>query len=194
MPYVSEGGKGFKATLNWTGFKEFENLLDEIEADFGEKDAKKILRNACRASMMPVLNAARSNLTINGNIDTGQLYASLQVEARVPTSKDKRSIYSTDSMVMIARVTVAPGHKFDPDKKLLSRTYKNRKTGQKEHMHSDARAFAIEFGTARWEPGSGRPFLRPALENNAQKVTDSLVESLRQALLKYQSKQMKTKR
>jgi hypothetical protein len=177
--------------LKWEGFDEFADLLSEIEADFGEKDAKKILQNACRASMVPVLNSARGFLNSHGNVDTGQLLKSLQVEARKPTSKDKRSKYSTQTMVMIARVTVAPGRKFKPDEKLLSKSFKNLKTGGKQHMHSDARAYAIEFGTAKWNKGEGRPFIRPALESNAQAVTDSLGQNLRNALYKYQSKHMK---
>ena len=71
--------------------------------------------------------------------------------------------------------------------------FKNLKTGKVEHMHSDARAYAIEFGTVRWLKGEGRPFIRPALELNHQVVNDGLAVSLRNALLKYKSKQMNTK-
>jgi len=188
---------GTTISLKWEGFKEFETLLDEIESDFGEKDTKKILQNACRAAMQPVLATSKSLLETHGNVDTGQLLASLRLEARKPTSKDKHSVYTTPTMIMISRVTVAPGNRFYPDddlghkSKLFKKEFKNKKTGKKEHMHSDARAFAIEFGTAKWEQGEGKPFIRPALESNAQKVTDSLVESLKQALLKYRSKHMK---
>jgi hypothetical protein len=180
-------------TLTWTGYKEFEDLLSEIEQDFGEKDASKILRNATREAMKPVLMSAKNLLESHGNVDTGQLVRSLQLEARKPTARDKHSKYVDATMIVISRVTVAPGHKFEPDKKLLSKTFKNKKTGKIEHMHSDARAFAIEFGTARWLKGEGRPFIRPALEQNAQAVTDGLAVSLRNALLKYKSKKMKTK-
>ena len=188
---------GTIVTMKWEGFKEFEALLDEITEDFGEKDSKKILQNACRTAMIPVLNSARSNLETHGNVDTGQLLASLQLEARKPNKKDKHSRYTSPTMVMISRVTVAPGGKFYPDgdlggkSKLLKKQFKNKKTGAKEHMHSDARAFAIEFGTAKWHKGEGMPFIRPALESNAQAVTDSLVNSLKQALSKYQSKHKK---
>lgn len=170
--------------------------MDQISDDLGEKDAQNILRNACRSAMIPVLNAARSNLEMHGNVDSGQLLKSLQVEARKPTQRDKHSRYSTPTMVMISRVTVAPGRKFDSDEaghktKYFTKTFRNVKTKSKQHFHSDARAFAIEFGTARWLKGEGMPFLRPALESNAQAVTDSLVSSLRNALLKYKSKTMK---
>ena len=76
--------------FQWTGFKEFEDLLNQITDDFGEKDANNILRSACRAAMVPVLHAARQFLIDNDNVDTGQLLKSLQVEARKPSSKDKR--------------------------------------------------------------------------------------------------------
>ena len=179
---------GFALQLKWDGFQEFQDLLTQIEEDYGEKDAAGILRNAVRASMKPVLDAARQNLMANGNVDTGQLVQSLRLEARPPTAKDKRSIYSSPTYIMIARVTVAPGHRFEKDSKRLSKKFKNRKTGVKDYMHSDARAFAIEFGTAKWRAGEGMPFIRPALENNSQVVTDLLSQSLGTALLKYKSK------
>lgn len=175
-------------TLKWEGFKEFEDLLNEIEDDFGEKDSKKILRNACRMSMAPVLQTARSLLQVHGNVDTGQLLASLQLEARRPTRRDKRSKYSTPTMVMLARVTTAPG------RKLKNMKFYNQRTRRKQiGAQSDARAYAIEFGTAKWLPGEGRPFLRPALESNAQKITDTLAQHLRQALTKYKSRYMRKK-
>jgi hypothetical protein len=179
--------------IEWSGFKEFEELLDQITNDFGEKDANNILKNACREAMLPVLHSAQNFLRVHDNIETGQLLASLQVEARKPTARDKRSRYSSDTMVMISRVTVAPGRKFQPDtdgKRLLSKTYRNKKTKLREHMVSDARAFAIEFGTARWLKGEGMPFIRPALESNAVQVTNSLAMDLKDALLKYKSKHM----
>lgn len=181
--------------VEWAGFKEFEDLLSEIEEDFGEKDSKKILQNAMREAMKPVLQTARSELESHGNVDTGQLLSSLQLEVRTPRGKDKHSAYVTPTMIKISRVSVAPGRKFLPDKKskLRSKSFKNRKTGKKEHMHSDARAYAIEFGTARWLKGEGMPFIRPALERNVSTVTESLTGALRNALVKYKSKHMKTK-
>jgi hypothetical protein len=185
-----------KLTLQWSGFNEFEQLLDQINDDFGEKDAKNILKNAMRTAMLPVLESARGALETHGNIDTGQLFRSLQVESRKPNARDKRSRYTSPTMIWISRVTVAAGSKYIPDDggkgRLMTRQYINRKTGKKEHMHGDARAFAIEFGTARWMKGEGMPFIRPALESNSQKVTNSLTGSLRDALLKYKSKHMTT--
>ena len=179
---------GFSLQVKWEGFQEFQDLLSQIEDDYGEKDAAGILRNAVRMAMKPVLTAARQNLMGNGNVDTGQLVQSLRLEARPPTAKDKRSIYSSSTYIMIARVTVAPGKRFEPDSKRLSKKFRNNRTGKMDYMHSDARAFAIEFGTAKWRAGEGMPFIRPALENNAKVVTDLLSESLATALYKYKSK------
>jgi len=192
MADETKSGKGF--TIKWEGFQDFQNLLDEITEDFGEKDTKKILRNATRAAMKPVLQAARANL--ERNVDTGQLIQSLQIEARKPTSKDKHSAYTTPTMIMISRVTVAPGTKFVPDAegnrtKFFTKKFKNVQTGEKQNAHSDARAYAIEFGTARWLKGEGMPYMRPALENNASQVTNELGTNLGAALEKYRSKTMK---
>jgi len=192
MADETKSSKGF--SIKWEGFKDFQDLLDEIEDDFGPKDTKKILRNATREAMKPVLQAAKVNL--ERNIDTGQLIASLQIESRAPTAKDKRSAYTTPTMIMISRVTVAPGTKFVPDSegkktKFFTKTFKNVKTGEKQHTHSDARAYAIEFGTARWLKGEGMPYMRPALENNAVFVTNELGSNLGRALEKYRSKTMK---
>jgi len=181
--------------IQWSGFKEFDDLLNQIDDEFSEKDTRNILRNACRSAMKPVLETAKALLTTH--IDTGQLRASLQIEARKPTAKDKHSIYTTPTTIMISRVTVAPGNKFvadDGDHKQLSKKFKNVKTKQTQHMHSDGRAFAIEFGTARWLKGEGSPFIRPALESNAIQVTNSLAGDLKDALIKYKSKHMGTKK
>jgi len=189
--------KGVSISIKWEGFDEFEQLLTQINEEFGPKDSRNILRNACRSSMVPVLNSARSLLQSHGNVDTGQLLQSLQVEARKPTKRDLRSIYSSPTMIMISRVTVAPGCKFIPDggkkSKLFTKQFKNVKTGKKQHMHSDARAFAIEFGTARWNKGEGQPFIRPALESNSVSVTNNLGQMLGDALKRYKSRMMKAR-
>jgi hypothetical protein len=184
--FSDDSGKGFQISMKWEGFAEFEQLLDQINDDFGAKDANKILQNACRASMIPVLHTAKSLLQSHNNIETGQLHDSLQVEARKPTARDKRSRYSSPTMVMIARVTVPSG------KVLARKSFKNRKNTvsriKQIGMESDGRAFAIEFGTARWHKGEGMPFIRPALESNAVSVTNNLGKMLGNALLKYKSK------
>ena len=87
--------------VTWEGFKDFENLLNEIENDFGEKDAKKILRNASREAMKPVLTMAK----MNAPKDTGDLARTMQIEARRPTKKDIRSKYINETDSVIALIT-----------------------------------------------------------------------------------------
>lgn len=166
-------------TFKVEGIKEFEDLLKEIQNDFGEKDAKKILNKAVRQSMGHVLNAAKNLVPV----DTGALRASLRLEVRKPSRKDKRSRYVQDSDIVIGNVTTAPGN-------VLARTkFTNVKTGQKQKgIKSDARAIVNEFGTAKLP---ARPYLRPAMESQGPTTVSSLSSSLKTALEKYRSKKMK---
>lgn len=165
--------------VEFEGFKETADLFKQITNDFGVKDASKIMRNAVRKSMKPVLNVART-LTPK---DTGALAASLQVETRKPSRKDLRSKYIYAGDVVIGAVTTASG------KQLAKRTFTNIQTGKKQKgIESDARATAMEFGTAKV---AAKPYLRPALERSATSVTGSLGESLKFSLEKYKAKQAK---
>ena len=76
-------------SVQFTGVKELEELIGEMQDDFGIKDQKKILTAAVRKSMAPVLSNARQLAPV----DTGALRASLRIEARKPSRKDKKSIY-----------------------------------------------------------------------------------------------------
>jgi HK97 gp10 family phage protein len=169
-------------TVQFTGMVEFQQLLDEMKDDFSEKDSKKILNSAVRQAMKPVLDRARSLAPK----DTGALAASLRLEARKPTSRDKKSIYVNPSDVVIGSVTTASG------KQLAKKTFKNIKTGKKQKgIPSDGRAIAEEFGT-KTEFGSvhnaAKPYMRPALETSAPQVLNSLSDVLKVALEKYRSK------
>lgn len=178
-----------EVTFSFQGFRELDAVLAEIQTDFSEKDSKNIINKGMREAMKVVLRSAQSNLMSNGNVDTGALMASLRVEARKPTTRDRRSLYVTRSDIAIATVTTASG-------KQLARTkfknLRNTKSNIKQiGIKSDARAVAIEFGTAKWEAGHGRPFLRPALENNKLAVVESLGQHLGTALSRYKSKNTK---
>jgi len=166
-------------SIQFEGIEEFTQLLNEIKDDFSEKDSKKILNNAVKLAMKPVLDKAQSLVPI----DTGALRASLRIEARKPTGRDKRSIYVNPTDVVIGTVTTAPGNV------LKKKKFVNQKTGKKETgIASDARAVANEFGTAKI---SAKPFMRPAMETSTQPVLNSLSQSLKVALEKYHAKQAK---
>jgi HK97 gp10 family phage protein len=165
--------------VEFEGARELKDLFQQIEKDFGEKDAQNILRNAVRKSMKPVLETAR----VLAPKDTGGLAASLQVETRKPSNKDKRSKYIYPGDIVIGAVTTASG------KKLAKRKFTNLQTGEKQQgIASDARATAMEFGTAKTP---GKAYLRPALESSSTGVATSLGESLKFSLEKYKAKQAK---
>jgi HK97 gp10 family phage protein len=136
----------------------FRELADEI----GDKKANsKILIPAVREAMKPVLAKARADAPV----DTGGLKRSLQVEARRPNRKDKRSKYIANTDTVISLVTTAPGKKL-----------------AKLGIKSDARAIAQEFGTAR---NPAHPYLRSALESQSTSVVNNLAGILAKRIDKY---------
>lgn len=171
----------YSVKFEMEGVQELQDLLSQMRDELGEKDSKRILSRVVRLSMTPVLETARSLAPE----DTGALKASLQIEARKPTRRDKRSKYVSEHDTVIGLVTTAPG------KKLARIAFKNQKTDSKFlqiGIKSDARAVANEFGTARMD---AKPFMRPALESKSQEVANSLATSLRQVLEKYKARQAK---
>ena len=136
----------------------FRELADEI----GDKKANsKILIPAVRESMKPVLAKAIGEAPE----DTGDLKRSLQVEARRPNRKDKRSKYIASTDTVISLVTTASGKKL-----------------AKLGIKSDARAMAQEFGTARNPKHS---YLRVALESESQNTVNTLAGILARRIDKY---------
>jgi HK97 gp10 family phage protein len=173
--------------VEFEGARELKDLFQQIEKDFGEKDAQNILRNAVRKSMKPVLLTARTLAPK----DTGALAASLQVETRKPSNKDKRSKYVDLNDVVIGAVTTASGKKLAKGLRLYDTeaSYKAKKDVYKNvSVQSDARTIAMELGTAKTP---SQPYLRPALESSAASVTGSLGDSLKFSLEKYKAKQAK---
>ena len=162
-----------------TGLKELNAVMEEISEQVGDKKVNsKILIPAVREAMQPVLQAAQASAPI----DTGGLRLSLQVEARRPSRKDKRSKYVMPTDTVIAAVTTASGKKLakmseggglKQAKKRLAKLGgdPDKFTGVK----SDARAIAQEFGTSHNPP---QPFLRPAIESNKERVVSSLAQIL----------------
>ena len=168
-----------KITFEFKGFKELEQVFSEIQDDFGEKDQKKILVSGVRQAMKPVLAMAR----MRAPVDTGALSQSLRIEARKPSSKDKRSRYYNPGQVAMALVTTAPGNV------LAKKKWLNKKSGTKEvGIQSDARANVQEFGSYKM---AAHPYMRSSLESQSQAVTDNLGNNLGLALQKYKAKNSK---
>lgn len=170
---------GNRVSFQWEGFQEFEDTLNELVQDFGYKDASRILTKAVKQAMQPVLFEAK----LRAPVDTGALAASLWIEARKPNTKDKRSKYVDKNDAVIAAVTTAPGYKLA---KTSFYNRKNTKSNIKQvGVKSDARAVAMEFGTANV---AAQPFLRPAIESNGGAVIDSLGDYLKVELEKYEKR------
>jgi HK97 gp10 family phage protein len=170
-----------KVSVQFEGFAEFKELANKILDDFGEKDAGNIMVAAARLSMRSALDTARSKAPV----DTGALRASLQIEARKPRNKDRRSKYVQEGDVAIALITTAPG------KKLAKMKFKNERTNERQTgIQSDARATIMEFGSAKTP---AQPYLRSALESSSSAVVNDLSKSLRTALEKYKARQAKRK-
>lgn len=175
-----------KATFQVEGLAELQEVLKQIESDFGAKDTNQILTKALRKAMVPALMTARALVPV----DTSALQHSLQIEARKPTSRDRRSKYVNQGDVAIASVTTAPGWKLKKIKYLNQRL--NRKAINKAvkvwetGVRSDARATALEFGTSKM---AARPFLRAALEGSGEYVLRILGGELDNQLKRYKARQ-----
>lgn len=155
-------------TIKLEGIGAVDQALKDLEREFGDKMAQsKVLVPAVREAMKPVLAAARQNAPK----DTGDLARSLIVEARRPTKRDRRSKYITQTDTVIAAVTTASGKKL-----------------KKMGIKSDARAIAQEFGTAK---NPAQPYLRPALEANAQNTVNRLADILARRINEFRQKQTK---
>lgn len=162
--------------VGFEGTEELLLTLRQIGEDFTEKQANKFLVGAMRATMKPVLARAKALVPV----DTGALRASLQIEARRPSRRDRASKYVQPNDVVIGLVTTASG------KKLAKKSFINVRTGKKQiGITSDARNIATEFGT---KSKPAKPFLRPAIESQAGSATQILASELRNQLVKYERK------
>jgi len=196
-----------------TGLKELSKKLDQIAVAVGDKTMRsKILIPAVTKAMEPVLAQAKQNAPKGA---TGILENSLYLTARRPTRKDRRSMYitETDSVVAIVSTKIIPKklkNQFTTENADLINAYtqtrkgskarliasKNLRTAQQKFYQDkgyvyDGRVPAMEFGT-KTEFGTARvaarPFLRPAMENNTQTVSNALGEILRVEIDKFVEK------
>lgn len=180
-----------KFKVGITGDDELKMLLNQMSADFGDKATAKVLVSAVRESLAPAL--ARTKALVPE--DTGELAASLRIEARKPTRRDKRSIYVNETDTVISTITTAPKNKLVKIRKSIEKKAA-KKAGKKfdeaafnSKAHKfDARAIATEFGTAKI---AAQPYLRPGLESTAQEVVSQLANKIRAKIMAYRSKNVK---
>ena len=157
------------ASVKVEGFEDLFKRMDELRDEIGKGKTDRIWRKALGVAFQPVLDAAKSAAPK----DTGQLADHLYMKVQKPQNRDKSSKYYDGEMYM-ARVTVNP--KRDDTK---VRTVLNKRGKFQNISTHRPVALALEFGTAS---NPAKPFLRPALESNSQKVMEILGNELRLAI------------
>jgi hypothetical protein len=173
------------------GLKETLEVFEELRNDIGDKKStSKILIPAVREAMKPVLAMAKA-LSPKG--DTHLLVDSLYITARRPSGKDKQSRYIKYQDSVISLVSTKPIPKSLKNKFKASHgdfkgaEYKRAKKAffASQGYIPDGRAAANEFGTAKM---SAKPFLRISLESQAQAVSATLGQILKQKIEQYKAK------
>lgn len=188
-----DGNLGYSKEFKLEGVKETLDAFQQLAIEIGDKKANsKFLVPAMKMALMPVLEAAKQLVAQ----DTGKLHDSLIVYAKRPTNKDKRSKYIGKNDAVIAKVETKPisareERDFKATKKSLAT--KGIKVSKRAFFEGrgrfyDGRAVANEFGTARL---GAKPFLRPAMEGQAQTVLDILAIAIDQKIRQYRSKTAK---
>lgn len=175
-----------------TGGLELQALIDEMKNDFGQKETNKVLVPALRTAFQPALIRAKQLADTGGGgysrpYATGELSASLRIEARKPTRKDKRSKYVQEGDAIIAKITTAPANKLVKIRaKIMAKQGKSFDANALHHF--DARAIAQEFGTAKH---GAKPFLRPAVESTQGQVLSLLAMRIKMRIAQYRAKNIK---
>lgn len=182
---------GGGVTIKLEGIGNVEQAFAELADEIGDKKAtSKVLVPAAREAMQPVLRQAQSLAPV----DTGALFLSLQVEARRPTKRDRRSKYITETDTVIATVTTASGKKLKQmsegkglirSKRKLAKMYGEKVANEFTGIPSDARAMAQEFGTAH---NPAKSYLRPAIESQSQATVNRLSEILARRIAQFKAK------
>lgn len=185
----SQFDKGFYIT----GLKETLDAFREVADEIGDKRAtSRFLLPALKQAFQPVFIAAR----MLAPRDTQQLAQSLTLGVKRPTAKDKKSIYVNQGDTVIAKVETKPiAAKHKKEAKELSKSLggfgiklNRKKFFEQRGYFYDARAIANEFGTAN---RPAKPFLRPALESQAQIVVEILSLKIDEKIKQFRSKTVK---
>ena len=195
-----------------TGMAETLDVFRQLAEQIGDKSAtSKILQPAVKEAMQPVLTKAQVTAPKG---ETGLLTKSLGITARRPTNKDRKSLYvsATDVVIAVVSSKNIPRRlktQFDQENKDVVDSYYNapKKSQQKQDAYKelrrakrkfyagkdiayDARIVAMEFGTSKV---AARPFLRIALESQAQNVARRLGEILNVRMSRFIAKQNRSK-
>lgn len=156
-----------------TGFSELFRKMDALSEEIGKGKTDRIWRNAMMYAMEPVLQDAKSFAPK----DTGQMANRIYMRVHKPQSRDKSSS-SYNGEMYIARVTASSLR----DDSVQNFTLNKR--GKLQATWSNKRPVPVsqEFGNART---GGKPFMRPALDNNIDRVQSRLGWAIWQKIEEY---------
>lgn len=172
------------STFEITGMRDTLQVFEDLANEIGDKKAtSKVLIPAVREAMRPVLASAKI-LVPKG--DTKMLVDSLIIRAKRPTAKDKKSNYVKNSDMVIATVSTKPiSKRHKKEFKAQGNAVSKKEFYESKGYFYDARAVAMEFGTKNVAP---KPYLRPALESQANAVATKLGEIIKNKIEKYKAK------
>lgn len=113
-----------------TGFKELNDVLVQMGEDFCYgKTASRVLIPAIKAALQPVLEKARQLAPYDeSNHSDKHLRDTLRLNARTPSPKDQRSIYSEPNDVAIGIVSVRT------DKRGMSQEFGNAQVSAQPYL------------------------------------------------------------
>lgn len=144
------------------GFPELFKTMDELKEEIGKGKTDSIWRKCLGYAFEPVLEDAKSFAPE----DTGQLEKHIYLKVQRPQARDKSSA-SYRGEIYMARVSVSPKR----DDATLHTVINKR--GKEQRVWRGLRPVGVsqEFGNARTSP---HPFMRPALNNNIDRVISRL--------------------
>lgn len=152
-----------------TGFDELFVAMDELAKEIGQTKTDNIWKKALGYAFVPVLESAKSLAPT----DTGQLKEGIYMKVSRPTARDKgSSTYKGESFM--ARVTSSAKRNDSTMHTTIGKNGKERKIYTNRPV-----GLAAEFGTA---DTAAHPYLRPSLENNADRVISRLGYSVMAAI------------
>ena len=162
------------------GFDELFKRIDELRDEIGKAKTDRIYRNAMRYALEPVLQDAKEFAPYDEKSKTGHMRDHIYMKVHRPMVRDKAGKYYAGESYM-GRVTVSP---------IRDDTVKNvvlNKRGRFQTVWANKKPVAVsqEYGNARVP---AKPFLRPALELNAERVENRLGWAIWQQIEKNYSK------
>lgn len=160
----------FNKEFQVEGFDELFKAMDELALEVGKAKTDSIWKKALGYAFTPVLQSAK---TLVPEGDTLQLQKGIYMKVSRPTARDKGSeSYKGESFM--ARVTSSAKR----DDSVVHTTI-NKKGKERKIYTNRPVGLAMEFGTA---DTAAKPYLRPSLESNADRVISRLGYSVMAAL------------